>query len=565
MLVEVGKFTFPIDFVILEMEEDSKVPLILGRPFLYTFDVIIRVKQKQLNLGVRTEQMIFHIDYAMKHSNSNDDTCFNIDVIDDILEEDFDVLLDEGSKILHSIKGTLLKEKIFTKFDEFMVTTTDENSKSKSDTKEPSFKKITFNTDYKIKTSLEEPHTNLELKPLPDNLEYVFLKEPFFFLLSYRLSFLKKTKTSSRMPFGLGNTPATFQRCFLAIFHDMIEESVEVFMDDFSVFGISFDHCQNNLDKMLQRCKDAHLVLNWEKCYFMVKKGIVLGHKVSESGLKVDKANIEVISKLPPPTNIKGTRSFLRHAGFYRRFIKDFLKIARPLTQLLKKDTPFEFDDDCHNTFKMLKQKLTCAPMIVSRNWSLPLEIMCDASDFVVRAILDFANYLGSNIIPKGMTYQKKNNFFSDIKHYFWEEPYLFKQVWHYMKSFAALPNSNEVFRQILLEQVWHYMKSFAALPNSNEVFQQILLEVISFSKRKSPKSVIAKLVLAASAYFIWQERNWRMFKNNKRTMQQVRECIYSTVRLKLLSCRFKKTRSGASLAQRWNLPDSCFINNVNA
>nr|GEU73608.1 hypothetical protein [Tanacetum cinerariifolium] len=117
----------------------------------------------------------------------------------------------------------------------------------------------------------------------------------------------------------------------------------------------------------------------------------------------------------------------------------------------------------------------------------------------------------------------------------------------------------------LLMTQVWHYMKSFAALPNSNEVFQQILLEVISFSKRKSPKSVIAKLVLAASAYFIWQERNWRMFKNNKRTVQQVRECIYSTVRLKLLSCRFKKTRSGVSLAQRWNLPDSCFINNVNA
>ncbi|GKB32451.1 reverse transcriptase domain-containing protein, partial [Tanacetum coccineum] len=107
------------------------------------------------------------------------------------------------------------------------------------------------------------------------------------------------------MPFGLCNAPATFQRCMLAIFHDMIEESVEVLMDDFSVFRSSFDHCLNNLDKMLQRCKDAHLVLNWEKCHFMVKEGIVLGHKVSEAGLKVDKAMIEVISKLPPPTNIK--------------------------------------------------------------------------------------------------------------------------------------------------------------------------------------------------------------------------------------------------------------------
>ncbi|GJT91016.1 reverse transcriptase domain-containing protein [Tanacetum coccineum] len=110
MLVEVGKFTFPADFVILKMEEDSKVPLILGRPFLHTADAVIRVKQNQLNLGVGTERMIFNIDSAMKHSYSNDDTCFSIDEIDEILEEDFDALLDEGSKILHSIKGTLLEE-----------------------------------------------------------------------------------------------------------------------------------------------------------------------------------------------------------------------------------------------------------------------------------------------------------------------------------------------------------------------------------------------------------------------------------------------------------------------
>nr|GEX48255.1 reverse transcriptase domain-containing protein [Tanacetum cinerariifolium] len=121
MLVEVGKFTFPIDFVILEMEEDSKVPLILGRPFLHTADAVIRVKQKQLNFGVGTERMMFNIDSAMKHSYSNDDTCFSINVIDEILEEDFDALLDEGSKLLYSVKGTLREEKIFFEFDEFMI------------------------------------------------------------------------------------------------------------------------------------------------------------------------------------------------------------------------------------------------------------------------------------------------------------------------------------------------------------------------------------------------------------------------------------------------------------
>ncbi|GJV62025.1 hypothetical protein Tco_0295225 [Tanacetum coccineum] len=110
MLVEVGKFTFPVNFVILKMKEDSKVPLILGRPFLHTADAVIQVKQKQLNLRVRTEQMIFNIDSVMKHSYSNDDTCFSIDVINEILEEDFNALLDKGSKILNFIKGTLLKE-----------------------------------------------------------------------------------------------------------------------------------------------------------------------------------------------------------------------------------------------------------------------------------------------------------------------------------------------------------------------------------------------------------------------------------------------------------------------
>ncbi|GJV93678.1 reverse transcriptase domain-containing protein [Tanacetum coccineum] len=316
-----------------------------------------------------------------------------------------------------------------------------------------------------------------------------------------------------KMPLGLCNAPATFQRCMLAIFHDMIEESVKVFMDDFSVFRNSFETCLNNLDKMIQHCKDAHLVLNWEKCHFMVKEGIVLGHKVSSAGLEVEKAKIDVISKLPP--------------------------------------------------LPILKEKLTYAPVIVSPNWNLPFELMCDASDFVVGAIIgqkegknfypiyfasktlnpaqqkytvtekelmavvfafnkfrsylillktivhtdhstlnhlfkkqdakphlirwilllqefdieikdrkgtenvvadhlsrikndetssdsevddnfpgetlmeintkdepwftDFANYLVADIIPKGMTYQQKNKFFSDLKHYLWEEPYLFK------------------------------------------------------------------------------------------------------------------------------------------
>nr|GEW28668.1 reverse transcriptase domain-containing protein [Tanacetum cinerariifolium] len=221
MLVEVGKFTFPADFIIFEMEEDSKVSLILGRPFLHTVDVVIRVKQKQLNLGVGTKRMIFNIDFAMRHSYSNDDTCFSIDVIDEILEEDFDSLLDEGSKILHSIKGTLLEEEIFFEFNEFMAMTADENSESKSDTEEPSFDKITINTDYKIKTSLKEPPTDLELKPLPDNLKYVVLEETSFLqvIISSKLSTRNKNKLLSILKNIKKHLPGKQQIFMVSIHH----------------------------------------------------------------------------------------------------------------------------------------------------------------------------------------------------------------------------------------------------------------------------------------------------------------------------------------------------------
>ncbi|GKD93560.1 reverse transcriptase domain-containing protein [Tanacetum coccineum] len=133
---------------------------------------------------------------------------------------------------------------------------------------------------------------------------------------------------------------------------------MEFFMDDFSVFGNSFKNCLSRVDKMLQRYEDTNLCLNWEKSHFMVKEGIVLGHKISKKGIEVDKAKIDVIAKLPHPTTVKGVWSFLGHAGFYRRFIKDFSKISRPMTHLLEKNTPL----------------------------GLPFELMCDASDFAIGA-----------------------------------------------------------------------------------------------------------------------------------------------------------------------------------
>ncbi|GKB58467.1 reverse transcriptase domain-containing protein [Tanacetum coccineum] len=138
----------------------------------------------------------------------------------------------------------------------------------------------------------------------------------------------------------------------------------------------------------LKRCEDTNLVLNWEKCHFMVKEGIVLGHKISKSGIEVDKAKVDVIAKLPYPTSVKGIRSFLGHIGFYRRFIQDFSKIAQPMTHLLEKDTPFIFSKECIEAFNILKKKLTEDPILVALDWDLPFEIMCDASDYAVGAVL---------------------------------------------------------------------------------------------------------------------------------------------------------------------------------
>nr|CAN75213.1 hypothetical protein VITISV_042072 [Vitis vinifera] len=191
-----------------------------------------------------------------------------------------------------------------------------------------------------------------------------------------------------RMPFGLCNTPATFQRCMFSIFSDMVERIMEVFMDDITVYGSSFDECLVNLEAMLNQCIEKDLVLNWEKCHFMVPQGIVLRHIISSQGIEVDKAKVELIVKLPSPTTVKGVRQFLSHVEFYRRFIKDFSKLARPLYELLVKDTKFVWNDRCQRSFEELKLLLKTAPIVRAPNWQLPFEVMCNASDFAIGAVL---------------------------------------------------------------------------------------------------------------------------------------------------------------------------------
>ncbi|GJZ68650.1 reverse transcriptase domain-containing protein [Tanacetum coccineum] len=169
--------------------------------------------------------------------------------------------------------------------------------------------------------------------------------------------------------------------------------TMEVIMDTFSHFfvgksSLNVDLLQFIKDCIKKSCEDTNLALNWEKSHFMVKEGIILGHKISKRGIEVDKAKIDVIAKLPHPTTVKGIRSFLGHAGFYRRFIKDFSKISRPMTHLLEKNTPFIFSEECIQAFQTLKKKLTEAPILIAPDWDQPFKLMCDASDYAIGAVL---------------------------------------------------------------------------------------------------------------------------------------------------------------------------------
>ena len=159
-----------------------------------------------------------------------------------------------------------------------------------------------------------------------------------------------------RMPFGLCNAPGIFQRCMMSIFSDLIEDCIEISMDDFTVYGDSFDSCLQYLEVVLESCQAKSLVLNFEECHFMVTEGIALGHVVSERGIQVDQAKVDVISKLPFPTDQNRIRGFLGHAGFYRRFIKDFAKIAQPLTRLLQNEVEFVLDKHCKAAFNFSRK-----------------------------------------------------------------------------------------------------------------------------------------------------------------------------------------------------------------
>nr|GEU44302.1 reverse transcriptase domain-containing protein [Tanacetum cinerariifolium] len=289
------------------------------------------------------------------------------------------------------------------------------------------------------------PFIDQMLERLAWNEYYCFLDEfPGYFQIPVALKDQEKTTftcpcetyTYKRMLFGLCNAPTTFQRCMTAIFHELVEDSMEVFMDDFFVFDSSLDHYLKNLEKMLKRCEETILVLKWEKCHLMVNEGIVLGHKVAGSGIKVDKAKIKEIYKLPYPTNVKSIRSFLGHAGFYKRFIKDFSKITPPMTQLLVKDALFNFSEECIQAFDKLKCELTARaedrqtfqPIhYASKTMNEAQENYTTTEKELLAVVFAFDKFCQYLILSKTIIFMDHSTL-RDLRHYFWDESFLFKQ-----------------------------------------------------------------------------------------------------------------------------------------
>ncbi|XP_058000800.1 uncharacterized protein LOC131179101 [Hevea brasiliensis] len=337
--LKVGKFFIPVDFVVLEMEEDIHIPIILGRPFLATAGAIIDVKNGRLILKVGEEEVEFNLNQALKKHHEVD-PCLRVDVIDEIVEEEFRKRYPEDpleNCLVHS-RTTNDENREVAAFAQILQATQEVVGDQVLQVEE-------LKHEVAQPPLLDEKEAlQVDLKPLPSPLR-ILLEDNFKATIEH-------------------------QRRLNPNMKEVVKKELLKPLEARIIYPVS----------------DS----SWVSPVHVVPKkgGIVLGHLISHRGIEVDKAKVEVIEKMPPPTAVNGIRSFLGHDGFYRRFIKDFSKIAKPLTNLLNHDVPYNFDQACFDYFNRLKEALVTAPIMQPPNRSLPFEVMCDASDFAVGAVL---------------------------------------------------------------------------------------------------------------------------------------------------------------------------------
>nr|GEZ60173.1 reverse transcriptase domain-containing protein [Tanacetum cinerariifolium] len=402
VFVKVGKFNFLTDFVVMDFEADPRVPLILGRSFLRTDRALIDVYGEEITLRVNDEAVTFNLNQTTRYSSTYDDLSVNrIDIIDVAREEyaqeilgfssnssggsltsTFEPILSDSSPSLTSFEGSnfILEEiEAYLKDDSISIEINHAYFDLEGDicliekllNDDPlQLPLMDLKEVIKVKSSIEEP-PKIELKDLPSHLEYAYLEEND----KLPVIILKDLKDEEKEP--LLNVLKSHKRKIAWKITD--------------IKGIDPRFCTHKIlmEEDFKPSVESQRRVN-QKFMRLSKKreGIVLGHKISKSGIEVGRAKVDVIAKLPHLTMVKGVRSFLGHAGFYRRFIQDFSKFARPMTHLLEKETPFVFSKDCIDAFETLKKKLTKSLILVVLDWNLPFELMCDASDFAIGAVL---------------------------------------------------------------------------------------------------------------------------------------------------------------------------------
>nr|GEV44989.1 DNA-directed DNA polymerase [Tanacetum cinerariifolium] len=454
MFVKVGKFHFPVDFVVVDFKSDPRVPLILRRSFLRTGRALIDVYGEEITLRVNDEFVTFNLDQTMRYSLTYDDNSVNrVGVIDIACEEFVQDVLDfqynpkssnhtlvynpsfsektdsdfYKEPIVKSSSPTLTPfgesdfflEEIKDFLNDESIPTGIENSFYDPEGDILYLEKLLNNDPFqlpsmelkqaeetKARSSIKEPH-KLELKEFPSHLDPWV--SPIHYVPKKGGMTVVANENNELIPIRLVTgwsvcidyrklNDATRKDHFPLPFMDqMLERLAEnefyFFLDGFSgYFQIPID--PKDQEKTTSTCPYgtfAYRRMPFGLCNApntFQREGIVLGHKILKPGIEVDREKVDVIAKLHHPTTLKGLRSFLGHAGFYRRFIQDFSKIARPMTHLLEKETPFVFSKECVDAFNILKQKLTEALILVVLDWNLPFELMCDASDFAIGAVL---------------------------------------------------------------------------------------------------------------------------------------------------------------------------------